>query len=231
MWDQVKVTLPYSVTIGQKTIPPGDYLIKQLDNPDGNSPVLLIYGSNGMRFETSAMTIHALDVKTPNKTDVTLHHIGDNYYFDKIWIAGKNYGYEIPLPSSVRERATESAAISVPSEPQSSSQTSSETTTTATNTDTTNTATSDNSSASSSTTTETAVTPPPPPETPEPAAAPQEQPAPPPPVQPPATDDNSANREQQPAPSMPATSAGWLAMLLSGGTLSGIGMSLRRRKQ
>jgi LPXTG-motif cell wall-anchored protein len=30
---------------------------------------------------------------------------------------------------------------------------------------------------------------------------------------------------------MPATSAGWLAMLLSGGTLSGAGMMLRRRKQ
>jgi len=30
---------------------------------------------------------------------------------------------------------------------------------------------------------------------------------------------------------MPATSAGWLAMLLSGGTLSGAGMMLRRRQR
>ena len=49
--------------------------------------------------------------------------------------------------------------------------------------------------------------------------------------------DGSANREKQPAgdntdntPKMPATSAGWLAMLLGGGSLSGAGMMLRRKR-
>ena len=225
MWDQVKVHLPYSVTIGEKTIPPGDYLIKQLDNAEGNSPVLLIYGSHGMKFETSAMTIHTVDLQTPTKTDVTLHRIGDDYYFDKIWIAGKNYGYEIPLPRSVKERATEAASVSVPSEASSSS----ETTTTSTH------SAANESNTTTSTTAETAPPPPPPAEQPaaEPAPTPQEQqpatnPAPP---QPATNQDNSANREAQPAPNMPKTSAGWLAMLLSGGTLSGIGTMLRRRKQ
>ena len=224
MWDQVKVHLPYSVTIENKTIPPGDYLIKQLENADGNSPVLLIYGKNGMHFKMSAMTIHTVDVNAPTKTDVTLQHIGDNYYLDKIWIAGKNSGYEIPLPSSVKERAMEAAAVSVPSEVQSSSET------TTTDTTTNNTAAANESSSSSTTTVaETPAPPPPPP--PEPAAAPQEQQAPPPPPPPPVTEDNSANREAQPEPNMPKTSAGWLAMLLSGGSLSGLGVMLRRRKQ
>ena len=31
-----------------------------------------------------------------------LHHIGDKYYFDKIWMEGKNYGYEFVLPDRVR---------------------------------------------------------------------------------------------------------------------------------
>ncbi|HUB78690.1 MAG TPA: hypothetical protein VMB03_07845 [Bryobacteraceae bacterium] len=223
MWDQVKVHLPYSVTIENKTIPPGNYWIKQLDNPEGNSPVLLVYGKNGMHFKTSALTIPTMDVKTPTKTDVTLQHIGDNYYLYKIWIAGKNYGYEIPLPKNVRERATEAASISVPSEPSSSSET----------TTTTNTATSESNNQTSTTTAEaTPPTPPPPAPATQPAAnPPQEEQAPPLAPPPAASADNSANREAQPAPSMPTTSAGWLAMLLSGGTLSGFGMMLRRRKQ
>jgi len=226
MWDQVKVKLPYSVTLGDKTIPPGDYLIKQLDNADGDSPVLLIYGKNGMKFQTSALTIHAVDVNTPQKTDVTLQHIGDNYYLDKVWIAGKNYGYEIPLPKNAKERATEAAAVSVPSEPS----TSTETTTTTTSTD-------------SSATTVDNPTPPPPapaaePQPPAPVPAPEPQAstdtAPQPQPAPAASDVGTANREKQDTdntPNMPATSAGWLVMLLSGGTLSGAGMMLRRRKQ
>ena len=218
MWDQVKVHLPYSVTVGNKTMPPGDYKIQQLESPSGDSPVLLIYTDNGMKFETSAMTIHTLDPNTPEKTDVTLHHIGDNYYLDKIWIAGKNYGYEIPLPKSVRERATEAAAVSVP----------------ATNTQT-DTAATESSTSTTETTTQPAVAPPPPPPPPPtPAEQPEASATPTPtPQQPVETAENegSANREKQPEPpAMPKTSAGWLLMLLSGGTLSGAGMMLRRKR-
>jgi LPXTG-motif cell wall-anchored protein len=39
-----------------------------------------------------------------------------------------------------------------------------------------------------------------------------------------ASNTNSANRE------MPNTSAGWVMMLLGGGTLSGAGMMLRRKR-
>ena len=42
-----------------------------------------------------------------------MHHIGDNYYFDKIWIAGKTYGYEFPLPDKVRALQRE-LAVTVP---------------------------------------------------------------------------------------------------------------------
>jgi LPXTG-motif cell wall-anchored protein len=40
----------------------------------------------------------------------------------------------------------------------------------------------------------------------------------------PATDSNTANRE------MPNTSAGWLMMLLGGGSLSAVGAALRRKR-
>jgi len=232
IWDTVKVNLPYTVTLGDKTLSPGDYTIKQLDNPGGDSPVLLIYNHDGMKFQTSAMTIKALDPNTPQDTSVTLHHIGDNYYFDKVWIQGKNYGYEIPLPKSVREREAEAtAAVSVPAQ-----------------IDSTSTTTSSATDSTTTTTAENATPPPPPPPPAEEPAAVTPPPPPPPAPEPQATtdttptpqpaptsssDDNSANREAHPdnTPEMPSTSAGWLAILLSGGTLSSAGMMLRRRKQ
>lgn len=107
LWDRVNVTLPYSVTVGEKTLQPGDYVIQQLSSNSGSSRVLLIYSNQGMKFETSAMTIPALDNKTQEDTKVILHHYGPDYYFDRIWIQGKDYGYEFPLPGGVKARETE----------------------------------------------------------------------------------------------------------------------------
>jgi hypothetical protein len=107
LWDRVDVNLPYSVTIGDKTLQPGNYVIQQLDDPSGGSQVLLIYGDNGMKFQTSALTIPALQNRTQSDTRVILHHIGNDYYFDKVWIQGKDYGYEFPLPNSVKMRERE----------------------------------------------------------------------------------------------------------------------------
>src|SRR3954464_3349736 len=107
LYDRVNVNLPYSVTIGDRTLQPGDYVIQQLRDQGGNSRVLSIYSDNGMKFETSAMTIPALDQNTPENTKVILHHFGNDYYFDKIWIQGKDYGYEFPVPDSVKARQNE----------------------------------------------------------------------------------------------------------------------------
>jgi hypothetical protein len=217
--DIVDVNLPYSVSIGDKILQPGNYRIQELDSVAGKSPVLLIYGDNGMRFETLAMTIPALENRTQPDTRVVLHHIGNNYYFDKVWIQGKDYGYEFPLPNNVRQRENEaSQAVTVTA----------------------------NATPAPTTPTQPvaepqAVAPVQPTPTPEPVPTPIQ----------PSTPDNTANREMteptpavapEPAPvptpaptpdetpTMPHTDAGWLMMLLSGGTLTGLGASLRRKR-
>lgn len=207
MYDRVEVNLPYSVTIGDRTLPPGDYVIQQLRDAGGDSRVLLIYSDNGMKFETSAMTIPTLDVNTPEHTSVILHHFGPDYYFDKVWIQGKNYGYEFPLPNSVKMREKERM------EPVSVAATYS--TTTQQEAQQPATTTQEQTTVAQQTV--------PPAET-APATTAPSTPAPAPVTTAPQT---QANRE---APAMPHTSAGWLMMLLSGGSLSGAGMMLRRRK-
>jgi hypothetical protein len=223
--DVIKVNLPYAVTVDNKTLQPGDYMIKELPSTDDNR-VLVFYRDNGLKFEVLAQTISAYDAQTLSKSELTLHHIGNNYYFDKVWVQGKNYGYQIPLPSNVKEREKELTAVSVPATSQAppAQQTP---VTTADNTP----AIADNTpapapqeAAEATVTQASQATPEPAPVAAEPAPAP---------AQPEiaqntalATPDVSgdANREE-----LPHTSAGWLLMMLSGGSLSGVGLMLRRR--
>jgi hypothetical protein len=221
LYDRVNVTLPYSISIGDRTLQPGDYVIQQLRSQAGGSRILLIYSDRGMKFETSAMTIPALENRTQEDTRVILHHFGPDYYFDKIWIQGKDYGYEFPLPDSVKARERERAApVSVAASYSAVEENKMETadnTNTQTQTQTTETQT------QTAQNTEPAPAPAPAPVevAPAPAPAPAPEPAPAPAVQ----EQSSADR------SMPATNAGWLGMLLGGGMLSSAGMMLRGRKK
>jgi len=220
MYDRVEVNLPYSVTIGDRTLAPGDYIIQQLRDTGGNSRVLLIYSDNGMKFETSAMTIPALDVNTPEHTSVILHHFGPDYYFDKVWIQGKDYGYEFPLPNSIKMREKERMEpVSVAATYSSTTQTDTNTNTASTQSATTQQTTQQPQTTMQQQTTVAQQTAPP-------ATVAPSTPAPAPVTTAPQTE---ANREA-PAPAMPHTSAGWLMMLLSGGSLSGAGMMLRRKR-
>lgn len=243
LYDRVDVNLPYTVTIGDKTLQPGNYVIQQLRSAAGDSRVLLIYGDNGMKFETSAMTIPVLDINTARDTKVMLHHFGNDYYFDKVWIQGKDYGYEFPLPDSVKSREKEQMqAVSVAANYSSVPSTNGETTTAkqteqaATTTQTTNQPATTQPETTASQTTNQAMTNPPATnsQATSQAATNQQTAA----AQNPSTvPDNTANREMQDTTtgagtpsSMPHTSAGWLMMLLGGGALSGAGMSLRRKR-
>ena len=107
LYDKVTVDLPYRVTLNNTTLEPGHYVIRQLDSPGGGSRVLQIFTNNGMRLKTSTLTIPTLDNNTPSSTKVILHHYGSDYYFDKIWVQGKDYGYEFPLPAAVKSRQRE----------------------------------------------------------------------------------------------------------------------------
>jgi hypothetical protein len=230
MYDTVYVNLPYSVSVGDKTLQPGDYVVKELPSQD-KSRVLTIYSDNGMKFETSVMTIPALDnVNTPESTKVILHHFGPDYYFDKIWIQGKNYGYEFPLPDSVKAREKErlqpiSVAARYEATPPAATTAQNTTPPAATNNTTAPAAATNKTTTPAATTQQTTPAPTTAQNTPAPApatAAPEPTPAPVTTAQ--NTTPAEANRE------LPSTSAGWLMMLLSGGALSGAGLKLRRKR-
>src|SRR3984893_12094286 len=106
LYDKVIVDLPYTVTVRGTTLQPGHYEIRQLASAD-NSRVLQMFSNDGMKLETSVMTIQVPGHNTPEKTTVILHDFGNDYYFDKVWIQGKNYGYKFPVPDEVKARERE----------------------------------------------------------------------------------------------------------------------------
>jgi hypothetical protein len=236
LYDRVNVNLPYSVTIGERTLQPGDYVIQQLRDAGGGSRVLLIYSDSGMKFETSAMTIPALDNRTPEDTKVVLHHFGNDYYFDKVWIQGKDYGYEFPLPDAVKSRERERAQPATVAATYSTVQQSDASSTTTTTERAAAQPTTPEPTTPATTPTTTRTTPQP--EQPvEVAQAPATTPTTPAPAtMPPATTQPSttgaADRSMTESAdrSMPDTAAGWLMMLLGGGALSGAGLALRRKR-
>jgi len=110
--DGIKVTLPEPVTIGEKVLEPGEYEIRRPSS--ANRDILQIFNKDKMVYETNVLTVATGPDKGNEKdTRVLLHHIGNAYYFDRIWMEDKNYGWEFPLPERVRALQRE-AALNVP---------------------------------------------------------------------------------------------------------------------
>ena len=110
--DGIKVTLPEPVTVGDKVLEPGEYEIRRPSSV--NRDILQIFNKDKMVYETNVLTVATgPDAKDPKETKVILHHIGDAYYFDKIWMEDKNYGWEFPLPERARALQRETA-LNVP---------------------------------------------------------------------------------------------------------------------
>jgi len=218
MNDKIIVKMPYAMNVNGTVLQPGDYEIKQHDSVGGGSRILHFYSDKGMKFETTAMAIPTLDNKTPEETKLMLNQYGSDYYLNKIWVQGKNYGYEFPIPESVRSREREMKASSVSARYESSSESASSKTTTKTET------------------TEIAQAPPParvdaapapePPAEAAPVVIAQNTPPPSPPAA--ATPAPAPSMSERDTAPMPSTASNWLDFVLVGSAFLGCGLMLRR---
>ena len=207
MYDKVTVNLPYAVTVNGTVLQPGEYVIRQHEDPAG-SRVLHFFNDGGMKLETTAMAIPTLDNRTPEHTKLILDHVGDNYYLHKIWVQGKDYGYEFPLPRDIRQREMErNAPATIVAQ----------STTTEQKTEETAVAQTETVKEEPRTEIAQAAPPPAPEPTPEPAPAPlvREQ------------------AEQAPAPAeptMPHTATNWFSLAIGGALLAASGLALRQAR-
>jgi len=218
LYDRVMVTLPYPVSVNGTVLQPGDYEIRQHESTAGGSRIVHFFKDGGMKLETTAMAIPTLDNRTPEETKLVLDRFGSDYFLNKIWVQGKDYGYEFPIPDSVRLRENERmAAANITATYQAAPAT----TTTETAQSTTTTTETERTETAQATPPPAEPAPAPTPTEAAPAPAPQAEAAP----IPAPTTEMAADR---PARTMPATAANWLNLLLGGGLLTGSGLALRR---
>jgi hypothetical protein len=112
LYDRVKVTFPYPVSVDGRVLPPGDYEIEQFEGVATGNRTLSFYGC-GLKFKTSAIAVPIYDGRTPESTKLIIDRFGNDHYLNKIWIQGKDYGYEFPIPANVRMREKEKAPANV----------------------------------------------------------------------------------------------------------------------
>ena len=95
MSDMVKVTLPQGVMVGTVKLPAGAYTIRDLSDGGSSSSVLQIRSDNGIMVVAEVMRISGSDTKRPDRTEVILRRESGKYQVDKIWLQGREYGYEL----------------------------------------------------------------------------------------------------------------------------------------
>ena len=95
MIETVKVTLAHATSVGSVTLPAGDYTIRDIRD-DGSSQVLQIRSLDGeLSVSAMVMPVSQANHGTAERTQVVFRMTGGKYQLEKVWIAGREYGYEL----------------------------------------------------------------------------------------------------------------------------------------
>jgi len=106
---QIKVNFTNPVFVGDKTLPPGNYLFEELAGQN-NPTVFKVYKENSDKpeFETVASQT-AIDTRvnpaTPVRTRFVLLQVGDNYYLSKLWLGGQAQGWDFLSGTTAAKKA------------------------------------------------------------------------------------------------------------------------------
>jgi hypothetical protein len=95
MVDVVRVTLSHGAMMGTIPLPPGEHTIRELTDIGSSASVIQIRSSAGASAAAMAMRIPEPNNRRTGHTQVVLQRDGDKYHIDKIWLEGREYGYEL----------------------------------------------------------------------------------------------------------------------------------------
>ena len=95
--DTVTVTFDRAVQVGSHTLPPGEYTIRQVTSAS-NPRVLEFTTNHGTQLQATVTAIPIMQNSAPSETKIILDDDTANgtIRLSRIWVQGKNYGYEIP---------------------------------------------------------------------------------------------------------------------------------------
>jgi len=93
--DEIVVTLDRAAMVGSHTLNAGEYTIRQVTSAS-NPRVLQFTSDHGTKLEATVTAIPIFQNNPPAENRVILDNEGATPRLDRIWIQGKNYGYEFP---------------------------------------------------------------------------------------------------------------------------------------
>lgn len=104
---QVAVNFENPVIVGQKTLQPGHYVFREIQN---NPTVFEIYKENGKKAELQTLATQTtidtrVDPGTPIHTRFVLLQVGDNYYLSKLWLGGQAQGWDFLTGTAMAQKA------------------------------------------------------------------------------------------------------------------------------
>jgi hypothetical protein len=108
---QIRANIPFDFTVGNKTLPAGEYTLVR-DSTSVNNATVVIRGTvtneSVMQISRSAF-IHSQG----NGAKLVFHRYGDNYFLYQVWSPGETYASE--FTESKKERAIQLQAAAEPS--------------------------------------------------------------------------------------------------------------------
>jgi hypothetical protein len=96
----VRISVPFEFTIKDKTLPPGEYIVKRSASA---SPETLLISSLDGGSGVYVITRNAQAGERQSESKLVFRRYGDQYFLSQVWTAGDSAGRE--LPESGRERA------------------------------------------------------------------------------------------------------------------------------
>ena len=104
---QLIANIPFQFNVGTKTLPAGEYSVRQV-NPDSGGALLL-----SSRDGNASVMIQVDSVigKAQETAKLTFHRYGNKYFFAQAWIDGDNTGMQAPKSKAERAAKSELAGL------------------------------------------------------------------------------------------------------------------------
>ncbi|HYO89983.1 MAG TPA: hypothetical protein VEQ40_00015 [Pyrinomonadaceae bacterium] len=106
--DQLKANIPFSFTIGNQTLPAGEYTVRYVNQNSGKN-ALLFKSLDGRTSRIVNMNT-AQSSRAEVKASLVFNQYGDSYFLSEVWTGGDQYG--LSLPKSRAERQMKNGELS-----------------------------------------------------------------------------------------------------------------------
>jgi len=96
---KINVNVPFSFTVGNKTLPPGQYTV------DDHSDFVTIISTNWQGGLVRSLT-SPVEPATAHQTEcLVFHRYGTRYFLSEVWLTDRNRGLQLKIGTRERELA------------------------------------------------------------------------------------------------------------------------------